>query len=1059
MARPSWVTSVLRRPAGAVSLVVLSALAVLVSVLAPMTLRAVEQQSLAEATAPSHVDETTLVVVSAAEDGSAVVRTSNVRDVVGDVEVGDVWRPAVTALESGGQVTWSTTAAPDVTGGARVAGLYREDCGDTDLVEGRCPTADDEVMASATTEGVAVGDTLVARTDDGAVELTVTGRYDAHRGDGRFFAAPSRAVSVDEPVVDDLVVTSGGFDELALQAKIYGALVPTRPLALDDVVGVRADVAAIEESTLGSDGAAARAQLRTGLTGVLERFDRQSDAAAVIAAATALQALALAWFGVALVVQRLARVRSAEWGLARLRGLSRARWLATVFTEPALAVLVGAVLGALAGWGAAVVAVRSGLGSQVPVEPTSPLVAGAASLALLGSLAALGVASLRSARVPLDQLLARQADPQRLGRVGVAVQAGLALVTVTVLVALATSGVGTGAGDGTGTGTTDAGTAAAPGVALLAPSLVAVLLGVVALRVVALLAARSARRPPRSLTAVLVTRRLGRAPSVLTAAVLVCLGVAVAGWATQVATTADRLQVDRARASVGAATALSVSVPGDVPFVEAVRAADPDGRRAMAVDVFTRGTGVGRLVAVDSERLGAVAAWSPAWSDAGTAERLHDLLSPPAGDSFVLTGSSVSLDVADVATAAPSGLTTDAFPTDLADVSLRLVVQADDGWHTVDLGSPRDGTLTSVPGRFPCEAGCRVVWLGATSSRATTPPFGVSLTVTGVSTDRQGADETAGWLAADRWHDRVGDDVDPTRPATALVLDADGRPGLELTLLDEQGGDTASIAPRDAPEPLPALVAEGTAVEPFAGVDGGVVGIGPDLSSRLLADVGHARVLPRLGGEGVLVDLAMLDRVTDPALSQSEHEVWLAPTTADEEARVVSALRREGIEVVTTTTLAATADGYRHAAPTRASSLALVVGGAALLLTLAATVAARVVSAPSRRRDRTALEAAGIPGGRLRRATRLEVFLPPAVGTVLGGVAGLVAYLLTIPGLPLVVDSGRTPPPDLAPAWLPLALVVVGTLALLAGTAGVAARVEHGRRDPRHDHRDGGTTR
>jgi putative ABC transport system permease protein len=547
-----------------------------------------------------------------------------------------------------------------------------------------------------------------------------------------------------------------------------------------------------------------------------------------------------------------------------------------------------------------------------------------------------------------------------------------------------------------------------------------------------------------------VVRRLGRTPSALTAAVLVCLGVAVTGWASQVAVTADRLQVDRARASVAASSVLAVGVRDDVAFVDAVRAADPDGDRAMAVDVLRRGQGVGRIVAVDTSRLGAVSAWSAAWSSAGSPERLAELLAPPVDDSFVLTGSSVSLDVADVTTIAPQGLTLEGFPTDLADVSLRMVVQAADGWHTVDLGAPRDGTLTSVPGRFPCEAGCRVVWLGLTSSRATAPTFGVALSVTGISTDQVSAAGTADWVAPDRWRDRVGEGVDPTRPATTTISDAGrngGGAGLALSFLDQQGGNTASIATHDAPEPLPVVVADGTQTTPFAGVEGGLVGVAPDLTSRVLAQVGQARILPRLGGEGILVDLPLLDRVSDPGASEAEHEVWLAPMSTAEEARVVSALSDQGVEVVGTRTLQEVTDGYRHASPTRASSLALVVGAAALLLTLAATVAARVVSAPSRRGDRAALESAGVPRRRLRRAAALEVFLPPAVGTVLGGAAGLVAYLLTVSRLPLVVGSGRVPPPDLVPSWGPLVLLVVGTLALLAGVAGVAARVELGGRE------------
>ena len=58
-----------------------------------------------------------------------------------------------------------------------------------------------------------------------------------------------------------------------------------------------------------------------------------------------------------------------------------------------------------------------------------------------------------------------------------------------------------------------------------------------------------------------------------------------------------------------------------------------------------------------------------------------------------------------------------------------------------------------------------------------------------------------------------GDDL----PALAgAVADDDGTapegPGLPLTFLDQKGGGTSSVAPHDAPEPLPALIADGTPV-------------------------------------------------------------------------------------------------------------------------------------------------------------------------------------------------------------------------------------------------------
>jgi putative ABC transport system permease protein len=1031
MPRPAWVTSVRRRPAAALALALLAALAVLVSVLAPTLLRAVQQVSLAEATAPSEVDATAIVSIADVQPGRSLTAASTARSVLDSVDEGTLWDEALVASETGADVPWVSTSDGEVTGSARVSGLYSDDCGDVEIVEGSCPAGADQLMVPSSVEGVRPGDVLTLAVDGSVAELEISGRYDETSGDGRFLAAPSRAVSADPPAGGDLVVTRDGFDALLLPAKSYATLLLARPLRLDDLPAARAAITAAEASVLTEEGAETRTDVRTGLTAVLDRVGRQADAAAVIAGATALQALALAWFAQALVVQRLARVRSAEWGLARLRGIPRSRWLGSVFLEPAIAILAGAVIGAVAGSAIAFGVVRTTIGPDVPVEPLHVSAVAAAVLALVGSLVALVVASLRSARQPLDEMLARTAEPRRLGRFAAVVQAGLALVTVTVLAASVLQGDASG-----------------PGLALLAPSLVAVLVGVVGVRVATLAAGRTTTRPPRSLAAVLVGRRLGRTPSALTTAILVCLGVAIAAWSTQVAVTADRLQIDRARAAVGATTALEVSVPTGTPFVDAVRAADPGGERAMAVDVFDQGNGVGRIVAVDTERLGAVSTWSPAWSDAQTAADVRRLLAPPEAEPIVLTGSSVSITLSGVSTVVLEDIPAELSPGGIDDVSIRLTVQADDGWHTVNFGSPRDGTLTSVPGRFPCDDGCRVVWFGATSSRATAPPFGVAFTLEALATDRQPAAEQQDVLREDRWRDRVGEDVDPVRPSEATVRNADDGPGLALTLINVEGENTASISPLDAAEPLPAIVADGTRVTLFPGVDDAVVGIGPDLSPLLLVDVGHTRVLPRIGGEGVMVDLASIGRVTDPALSVAAHEVWLAPLSASEESRVRDALAAQGIEVTGTRTVAADAADLRHESTTRAGLLGLVVGGMALLLTLATVVAVRVVSRPSRISDMTALADAGVPRPRLRRIATLEMLLPASAGAVLGLGAGLLGFVLTVVRLPLVVGADAPPPADLSPSALPLVALGVGTLLLLVAAAVLSAHHELPRSRP-----------
>ncbi|WP_165689047.1 hypothetical protein, partial [Mycobacteroides abscessus] len=102
-----------------------------------------------------------------------------------------------------------------------------------------------------------------------------------------------------------------------------------------------------------------------------------------------------------------------------------------------------------------------------------------------------------------------------------------------------------------------------PSIALLAPSLIAVLLAIVGLRVGVAVVRRRADRPARSLTELLVVRRIARTPSVLTTAVMVVLGVALAVSSTQTAVLAVRLADDRAAATLGAATVLDVRVAED----------------------------------------------------------------------------------------------------------------------------------------------------------------------------------------------------------------------------------------------------------------------------------------------------------------------------------------------------------------------------------------------------------------------------------------------------------------------------------------------------------------
>jgi hypothetical protein len=70
---------------------------------------------------------------------------------------------------------------------------------------------------------------------------------------------------------------------------------------------------------------------------------------------------------------------------------------------------------------------------------------------------------------------------------------------------------------------------------------------------------------------------------------------------------ASRNRSVRSAFEVGASTVLNVDARPGVNFVQAVRRADPSGRRAMAVAIENSSDGV--TLAVDAQRLAAVAAW------------------------------------------------------------------------------------------------------------------------------------------------------------------------------------------------------------------------------------------------------------------------------------------------------------------------------------------------------------------------------------------------------------------------------------------------------------------
>jgi putative ABC transport system permease protein len=1010
--RPTfWISRVRRRPASFIWLLTLSAIAMVLSVLAPLLVRSVDQVTLAQAVERAGSDSTAMIAASNVSGGSAEVGLASVADVLGTIH-GSMWGPARAAIDSATAYSWSGANGLVVHEKTGIGAPATSACLGATFVSGRCPRADGEVAVGRGTAGgrVKVGESITLQLAPTST-FKVVGIYDDRSAAGAFLRSPSGVAGEGGlSASPNLVVSVHEFDHLGLDGDAYSVRFLRRTVRLQDLPGLRTDILRAQAATLTAGSPESATRFTAGMQGVVNRLGPQQDAAAILLAVAALEALGLAWFAEALVVQRIGRSRAVEWGLARLRGLPRRRWLASIFVEPAVAVIVGSAVGVVVGIAVAHMSAIVLLGPTAVVDPAQPIVIGAAALSVVGSLVALVAASVRSARLPLSVLLRETAEPRMLSRLALVGQTVIVLLAIVVIYSLVSETQISG-----------------PQLAVLAPVVIAVLVGIVALRIAIALIRRVTRKAPKSLNGLLVGRQLGRAPSALYVAVMVTMGLAIVTYSAQTAAAADRLQDNRASADVGASQALTVSVPSDVGFVQAVRRADPSGTEAMAVEVRTSGSDAARLIALDTSRIQAVSSWLPTWSGM-SATQLRAKLAPPTAASMTITGTQISISLAKVTWAAGVPDQTGPF--------LTMVVQNASGWHSVSFGPPHDGTLVSAPHEVPCSAGCRVVWIGESREGSGAPPFSTTMTITGFSTDKQPASDLSTWLSPDKWRNRIGDGSNSDVAPGAILSSRAG--GLGVAFFGS-GGDTASIATNDAPDPLPALVGPVTQLTYYPGLPGAFVGTGPDGSTRILHLDGRAHILPRLGGEGAMVDLSLVNRVTDPARSDSQDEVWLSPGA---HPKVLAALARDHIRVTDRVSLASVEKRYSSEAPAKSAQLGLAVGAGALLLTFLGVIAIRIIGAAARRRDWDSLRTAGVPGRLLRSALTIETLVPIGLAVVLGAAAGVVAFVLTVPHLPLTTGDGVVPPPDYSLAPLPLTAIVVGALVLVAVIAVVGARLE-----------------
>lgn len=1010
---PLWLSSVRARPAAFSALVALSALAVVVSVLIPMLTNAVAMVGLRNQVAAARPPDDGIAITASAATSDQIPAAKSAVDfgLASAASTGDrLWGKPVRATSTAQVMRWT-----DPTGGGaeRTSPLSLDDgrCRSIRVTAGRCPATVDEVAVPAsvaTSGGYPLRSTLVYRPVGATTTSTavVVGVYDDTRGRGALMADPSRLVGSPVPyAVHDPLLGASGTASFSLPLRVTGSIRIARPIGLADVPQLRSALRTASAELADEDAATTSAILHTDLGDVLSDVQRQQAAATTLTAPIALQALALAWFALAFVTQRMARVRAIEWGIGRTRGVKRSAWLAVVFVEPVVAILLGSAIGYPIALGLAVLSSDAVLGAATGVAATDPGPLTSGALALVGSLVCLVVASSRSASLPLDALLRETTEPRRLSRVTYAAQVAVVLIAALVVF----SGVTSRSVDG-------------PQLAL--PLLLALVTGMIGMRVAVVVIRRSVRRRPRSIVGIMVGRGLARAPSVLVASVLMIVAGSLASYALELQLVAQRAQDDRAELVVGAASVLTVTTPAHSSLLTLVRRADPSGRVAMAAEEAGGDglTGTDRVLAVDTTRLAAVSTWRPSWRGGIDLGALH----PSGGRAIVMTGTRLRLAVTDL------GNSNDGWKLPDHPLLLEATVATTDGWTTVRVGDLRAGTLTAA---IPCTGGCRLIDLEVSDPRgAAANPWGAQFTVASISTDTQPAVQFSSWLTSDRWRDRVIGSADPSRTALFLA-EPSGPSGLTLTVRDERGGQTAALEPASGPAELPAVLGARTETQSFTGLPHVVFGTDLSRQPALVQVVGRAPALPRSLTDGDLVDLGRLDEVADPATVVATREVWLAPGA---HPAVRAALAREGVQVLRTDTVTAAKRAASATIIARALRLVTVTAAAALLLALLALTAAWIIDAPARRDEWRALRLAGCSPPTLRRIALLRFAMPAALATLLGAPAACIAFALTIDRLPLAVDESVGPPLDTTPPVLALALLTAGVAAalVLIGVAG-----------------------
>jgi hypothetical protein len=862
------------------------------------------------------------------------------------------------------------------------------------IVAGRCFLGTNEVVlgqSEAARLGVHIGQTVreqeVVPTPDGpaavgpTATLTVVGTFRVPDPDGRYWA-DQHYFAGDAPVFTG----RGTLEALShvRERQSVDALLDPASLTPRRLSALRAELVALR--TRATHG---QVRLGTATDALLDRVAADRAALREVVPLAAVSLVLLAWLGLLLAAGHAVDARRTELGLLRLRGTAEwSRWWLGL-GEAGLAILAGAPLGYLAGYGLVALAVGAMLPGAGPVGPSwQPL--RWAAVAVLGALLAIVAAQRRTLAAPVTDLL-RQVSARGAAWRGPAAEAVLYPLAVAAVVQLR------------------AGSGRLTGVALLAPALVVVAVALLASRlagpVIARLGTRSLRRG--RLAAALAALRLARRPGTHRLLAVLVVAVAQLCFAVGASDVAARARDERVAVELGAHRVLSVRPGGRVRLLHAVRAADPDGRYAMAVAIVPKQNAADPpMLAVDSTRLARVAVWQPEYGRL-SATQVAARLRPPAPDPVVLRGDAIGVELTArrLDPEAPLRLFVDLVPLEGAPTEVVPLGDLVAGRHRY--ASP-----------VVCRDGCRLAGLEVTKPSGGS--FDASVVLHALYQGDPAVAVPVDLVHSGHWRAPV-----PEEGGTAPVL-TPGPDGLAVDMHDAGSGLDGRFLPVDVAFPLPVVSAGRPVRDQLGALDGTVQPVAP---------AGTVAILPRLGTFGAVVDLEYADRAARDSGTAIDPQVWL---TADAPPGLTDRLRQAGLSIADDQSDSDRVRYLSRQGPGSGLRFHLIAAVLAIAVALAGLTSIAVVDRPGTR-HLMALRVQGVPGRVLSAAFRRGYLGMAVAALVLGPVAAAAAWLATGGRIPLFADGVRILAPPAWPRWPVPAIAWAATGLLLLGAALVAA--------------------